>query len=250
MLLPHALCVSASPSLCVFADDAWLTEMAAALNRLLRRVAPGDCLAVVDAFSRWSTAYQQQQQQSSTPPAGQQGNSVAAAVHKLAAGLLVQLSTSAQQYSALQISLAVSSIALQIGYKPSTAQAADAAALQGLKTLLQELSHAQVLADVPIRQVLALLQGLDRMQVQLEQGFVAAVQRDALQPRLKELKPQQFAEAAQALAGLRVQMDKEVLDGYWQEVSDDLGRLSGNLYMQLAWKLCQVISSIILESTA
>lgn len=220
------------------ADDTWLTEMAAALNRLLRRVAPSDCLAVVDAFSRWSTACQQQQQ-SSTSRAGQQGTPVAAAVHKLAAGLLVQLATAAQQYSALQISLAVSSIALQMGYKPSTAQAADAAALQGLKTLLQELSHAQVLAQVPIRQVLALLQGLDRMQVQLEQGFVAAVQRDALQPRLRELKPQQFAEAAQALAGLRVQMDKEVLDGYWQEVSDNLGRLTGKLYLERAWKLCK-----------
>jgi hypothetical protein len=65
------------------------------------------------------------------------------------------------------------------------------------------------------------------LQVQLEHGFAAAVQRDALLPRLKDVKPQQFADVAQAFAGVKVQMDKEVLDGFWQETCDKLDKLTG-----------------------
>lgn len=61
----------------------------------------------------------------------------------------------------------------------------------------------------------------------MEHGFTAAVQRDALLPCLKDVKPQQFADVAQAVAGVKVQMDKEVLDGFWQETSDKLDKLTG-----------------------
>lgn len=210
----------------VIADDGWLTEMATCLSKQLRRLSAGDCLAAVDAYAAWCTARQQQQQEEQQQEEQQQ-QELAAAVHGLAAGLLTQMSSAAQQYSALQLCSAISSIALRLRFSPDRARAADTAALQGLNTLLQELSHAQVLANVPVRQVLALLQGLDRMRVTLEHGFTAAVQRDSLLPRLRELKPQQFAEVAQAFAGLRVQLEKEVLDGFWQETADRMDKLTG-----------------------
>lgn len=228
------LCVLPAAACCLHvavADDAWLTEMATGLSRQTRRLGPADCISAVDAFSQWCTTrhHQQQQQQALSQGASEPEGPTAAAVHGLAAGLLTRMSAAAHQYSALQLCTCISSIAVQMGYRPfsTSAQAADAAALQGLKTLLQELSHAQVLADVPTRQVLALLQGLNRMQVQPEPGFTAAVQRDALQPRIKQLQPQQFALVARALAGLTLQMDRELLDGFWQEVSDDLTQLTG-----------------------
>jgi hypothetical protein len=143
------------------------------------------------------------------------------------------MSANPQQYSALQLCTAISSIAVQMQYTPIPSRVQDAAALQALKTLLQELSHAQVLAAVPTRQVSALLQGLNCMQVQPEHGFMAAVQRDALLPRLRELKPRQFAEVAQGFAGLGVQMEKEVLDGFWQEAFDSMDNLEGSVYSQL-----------------
>lgn len=193
--------------------------MATCLSKQLRRLSAADCIATVDAYSTWCTARQQQQQV--------EGQSVESAVHSLAAGLLVQMSAVPQQYSALQLCSTISSIALHMQYKPTPNRVQDAAALKGLKTLLHELSHAQVLAAVPTGQVLALLQGLNRMQVQPEHGFTAAAQRDALLPRFRELKPRQFADVAQAFAGLRVQMDKELVDGFWQEVADNLDKLTG-----------------------
>jgi hypothetical protein len=201
------------------ADDAWLAEMATSLSKQLRRLSPTECLAAVDAFSTWCTTRQQQQQADV--------NTAAAAVHGLAAGLLVQMSTAVHNYSALQLCTALSSIALQLGFNPKPSRVQDAAAIQGLKTLLDQLSHGQVLADVPLRQVLVLLRGVDRMEVHVDHAFTAAVQRDALQPRLKQLTPLQFADVAQSFVGLRVQVDKELLDGFWQEVDERVDQLTG-----------------------
>jgi hypothetical protein len=221
----------------IAADDAWFAEMATSLSKQLRRLSPADCLAAVEAYSTWCTARQQQQQQQQQDEEG----AVPAAVHSLAAGLLVQMSTAVHSYTALQLCTAVSSIAVQMGFKPDASRVQDAAATQGLRTLLDELSHGQVLADVPLRQVLALLQGVDRMQVQVDHAFTAAVQRDALQPRLKQLKPQQFADVALSFVGLRVQLDKEVLDGFWQEVEEQVDQLTGrrltNPFIMRCWQL-------------
>jgi hypothetical protein len=206
--------------------------MATCLTKQLRRLSAGDCLAAVDAYAAWCTLQQQQQQQLQGQQEQQQQQQeqqqLDAAVHSLAAGLLTQMSVVPQQYTALQLCSAISSVALRVGFTPDPAsRASDAAALQGLKTLLLELSHAQVLADVPVGRVLALLQGLNRMRVTPEHGFTAAVQRDSLLPRLRELKPRQFADLAQAFAGLRVQLEKEVLDGFWREIADQFDKLTG-----------------------
>jgi hypothetical protein len=207
--------------------------MATCLSKQLRRLGPADCLAVADAYSTWCIVRQQQQQQQHQQHQQEDEESLATSTDTLAAGLLVQMSANPQQYSALQLCTAISSIAVQMQYTPIPSRVQDAAALQALKTLLQELSHAQVLAAVPTRQVLALLQGLNCMQVQPEHGFMAAVQRDALLPRLRELKPRQFAEVTQGFAGLGVQMEKEVLDGFWQEAFDSMDNLEGSVYSQL-----------------
>jgi hypothetical protein len=144
------------------ADDAWLTEMATCLSKQLRRLPPADCLATVQAYSTWCSARQQQPQHDSD---SNSNSAVAPAVHGLAAGLLVQMSAAAPKYSALQLSTAISSIALQLGFRPDPATAQDAAAVEGLTNLLQQLLHAQGLAEVPTRQVVGLVQGLSHMQV-------------------------------------------------------------------------------------
>lgn len=155
-------CLLPAPAAAVAAtaDDAWLTEMATCLSKQLRRLPPADCLATVQAYSTWCSARQQQPQHDSDS-----NSAVAPAVHGLAAGLLVQMSAAADKYSALQLSTAISSIALQFGFRPDPATVQDAAAVEGLTNLLQQLSHAQGLAEVPTRQVVGLVQGLSHMQV-------------------------------------------------------------------------------------
>jgi hypothetical protein len=246
----------------VLPDTAWMQELAAALTQKMHLLAPGDCLAVVDAFGGWCSTRVLQQQQ---PQDAQEDEQLTADLQQLSAGLLLQLSRSPSSYSALQLCSAISSIALQLGFSVAAARAAaapgagttqpqqlllqrqkqrastaTAAAVQALPTLLQSLSHGQVLGAVPLPHVLALLRCLQAMQggasgfggQQLaESSFLAAAQRDGLQPRLRELKPHQFAELARSLAGLGLHMERELLDGYWQHLAEheQLAALDGEL---------------------
>jgi hypothetical protein len=202
----------------------WQLELAAALTRYVSRLNAADSLLVVEAFSTW---LQHQPQEQQTSPGHvelveQQTQQQVAALQRLLGALLTQTAVSAASYSPQQICFILSTMALQMGFR--VVEPSQEAAVQ---QLLGELSQAHSLPEISSSQIIQLLGSLTTLGVAPEHSFLAAVQREGVKPRLSSLKPQEFADVAQALAGLRQQMDQEVLDGYWMLLDDQLPQLSG-----------------------
>jgi hypothetical protein len=189
--------------------------MASALSRQLRQLSAADSLAVVEAFSSWYTAPQQQQQQQ------QRGDPQ---MQRLLGGLLVQTAAASSTFKPQQLTHILATLGLQMGVS-----AAEPSHESAVLQLLGELSHEHNLAELTIRQLVQLLQALKGLGVAPGEGFVAAVQRQGVKPRLTQLRAQEFADLAQALAGLRVLMEYEVLDGYWTELEGSLQKLTGGV---------------------
>lgn len=202
------------PLLLCRAGPEWLSEMAAALSRQLRQLSASDSLAVVEAFSSWyagSAAPEQQQQQQRDPQ-----------LQRLLVGLLVQTAAASASFKPHQLTHILATLGLQMGFR-----AAEPSHESAVLQLLSELSQEQNLAALNTRQLVQLLQALQALGVTPGEGFVAAVQREAVKPRLTQLKALEFADLAQALAGLGVLMEYEVLDGYWTELERSLQKLTG-----------------------
>jgi hypothetical protein len=203
-------------AVCVCADPEWLSEMAAALCRQLRQLSAADSLTVVEAFSSWYAAgaakpdQQQQQQQRDLQ------------LQRLLGGLLVQAAAASETFKPQQLTHILVTLGLHMGFT-----AAEPSHESAVLQLLSELSHEHNLAALNTRQLVQLLQAIKALGVTPGEGFVAAVQREGLKPRLTQLRAQEFADLAQALAGLRVLMEYEVLDGYWTELEGSLQKLTG-----------------------
>jgi hypothetical protein len=193
--------------------------MAAALSRQLRQLSAADSLTVVEAFSSWYAAgaptpdqQQQQQQQQQRDPQ----------LQRLLGGLLVQAAAASATFKPQQLTHILGTLGLQMGFT-----AAEPSHESAVLQLLSELSHEHNLAALNTRQLVQLLQAIKALGVTPGDGFVAAVQREGVKPRLTQLRAQEFADLAQALAGLRVLMEYEVLDGYWTELEGSLQKLTG-----------------------
>jgi hypothetical protein len=177
----------------------------------------------VEAFSSWygaaSSAPDQQQQEQQQQQQQQQGDPQ---LPRLLGGLLAQTAAASATFKPQQLTHILGSLGLQMGFtvaEPSH----EAAVLQ----LLSELAHEHNLAALTSKQLVQLLQAVKALGVTPGEGFVAAVQREGLKPRLTQLRAQEFADLARALAGLRVLMEYEVLDGYWSELEGSLQKLTG-----------------------
>jgi hypothetical protein len=188
--------------------------MAAALSRQLRQLSAADSLAVVEAFSSWYAAPAQEQPQQRTDPQ----------LQLLLGGLLVQTAAASATFNPQQLTHILATLGLQMGFS-----AAEPSHESAVLQLLGELSHEHNLAELITRQLVQLLQALRALGVTPGEGFVAAVQREGVKPRLTQLKAQEFADLAQALAGLRVLMEYEVLDAYWTELEGSLQKLTGGV---------------------
>jgi aminopeptidase N len=214
-MLPGAVAAAVAAAVCVCAGPEWLSEMAAALCRQLRQLSAADSLAVVEAFSSWYAAGaatpDQQQQQQRDPQ-----------LQRLLGGLLVQAAAASATFKPQQLTHILGTLGLQMGFT-----AAEPSHESAVLQLLSELSHEHNLAALNTRQLVQLLQAIKALGVAPGEGFVAAVQHEGVKPRLTQLRAQEFADLAQALAGLRVLMEYEVLDGYWSELEGSLQKLTG-----------------------
>lgn len=195
-----------------FAEEEWRSELAAALYRQLRQLTAADSLTVLEAFSSWCSSKEQQQQP----------QVVDVQLQRLLGGLLVQTAAASATFSAQQVVHVLATLGLKMRFR-----AVEPAHESAITQLLGELSHAHNLTVLNNKQLVQLLQALNALRVAPAEGFMAAVQRDGVKPRVVGLKPQEFADLAQALAGLGVQMEYDVMDGYWTDLEGRLRQLTG-----------------------